>query len=75
MPCKIVLTTCEAIFDYDAKKEEIREEEQHTLAPDFWNDSEEAEKFSLRAENVDGRRWHSLSGCADLPSPGLHLGA
>ncbi|WP_139337807.1 peptide chain release factor 2 [Pontibacter indicus] len=31
-------------LDYDAKKEQIAETEQQTLAPDFWDDPKEAEK-------------------------------
>ncbi|UOR05688.1 peptide chain release factor 2 [Hymenobacter aerilatus] len=31
------------IFDYDARKEQIEETEQRTLAPDFWDDSKQAE--------------------------------
>ena len=40
------------IFDYDRRKEFVRHEEIKTLAPDFWNDSVEAEKVmkALRTE-------------------------
>ncbi|MBC6610726.1 peptide chain release factor 2 [Hymenobacter sp. BT507] len=31
------------IFDYDARKAQIEETEQRTLAPDFWDDSKQAE--------------------------------
>jgi peptide chain release factor 2 len=35
----------EVFFDYDRKKKDVEEEEEKTLAPNFWNDSKAAEEL------------------------------
>nr|WP_185148294.1 peptide chain release factor 2 [Marinoscillum furvescens] len=40
---KARVSALRGIFDYDAKKKEIEEEELVTAQPDFWNDPEKAE--------------------------------
>ncbi|MCU0392524.1 MAG: peptide chain release factor 2 [Thermoflexibacter sp.] len=39
------------IFDYDTKIEEIKEAEQHTLAPNFWDNSSRAEEILKNIKN------------------------
>ncbi|PKV66483.1 peptide chain release factor 2 [Pontibacter ramchanderi] len=39
-------------LDYDAKKEQIAETEQQTLAPDFWDDPKEAEKILKEVKSL-----------------------
>jgi len=55
------------IFDYDRRKEFVRHEEIKTLAPDFWNDSVEAEKVmkTLRTEKYWTEGYEKVSALID----------
>ncbi len=62
MPCKAEQKICEAIFDYEAKKAQIEEEQAKTLEPDFWNNPEEAEKLlkTIKSKKIWTDRFENL---------------
>jgi len=58
---------CEAIFDYDSKKNQVEEEEAITAQSDFWEDPKEAEKFlkGIRAKKVWTNGYEKVSSAAE----------
>jgi len=53
---------CENIFDLAGKAKELARLEEIASAPEFWNDSEEAQKVGRRLASLKGEieRWESL---------------
>ena len=61
--------TLEKCLNIDEKRREVEQKQERTLAPDFWNDPKEAEKFLKELAGV--KFWVSgydkvASGLADL---------
>lgn len=47
------MSTCwGGVFDVDSKRADVEQRQQRTLAPDFWNDPKEAEKFLKELSSV-----------------------